>query len=216
MPTKSIRGVHYHFSDEGSGAPLVLLHGFTGSSQNWAAHSAHFAHSHRVIAPDLLGHGRTDAPPDPARYSMAESAADLAELLAQIAPGPVTLLGYSMGGRLALYFALHYPERVARLILESASPGLATAQERQQRIAADEALAARIERDGIEKFVDFWEGISLFASQQRLPTAEREALRGGRLQNRVTGLAASLRGHGERRAALAVGGSAPAARARRF
>lgn len=196
MPTQTVHGVDYYYEVAGSGPPLVLLHGFTGSVETWAAHTPALAHRYRTIAADLLGHGRTDAPPDPARYGMAAAAADLATLLQDLTTEPITLLGYSMGGRLALYFALTYPERVHTLILESASPGLAEVDARQARIVQDTALAGRIESEGIAAFVDYWEAIPLFASQRTLPAEVRNRLRQQRLRNRALGLANSLRGMG--------------------
>jgi 2-succinyl-6-hydroxy-2,4-cyclohexadiene-1-carboxylate synthase len=196
MPIQTINGIDYYYEESGSGPVLVLLHGFTGSVQNWASLRAALADHFHTIAVDLPGHGQTSAPVDPARYHMQKSADDLAALLAQVTPGAVNVLGYSMGGRLALYFALAHPEQVQRLILESASPGLADAEARRQRIAQDEALARRIEDQGIDSFVDFWEEIPLFASQQRLPEEVRDRLRRQRLQNHPLGLANSLRGMG--------------------
>lgn len=106
------------------------------------------------------------------------------------------LVGYSMGGRVALHQALRRPDRVRRLILESASPGLATEEERARRRADDEALARRIVAEGIEAFVDRWEALPLFASQRRLPENVRRRHRAGRLANDPRSLAASLRGLG--------------------
>src|SRR5205807_809180 len=77
-----------------------------------------------------------------------------------------------------------------------ASPGLASATEREQRRQSDSALAERIEREGVKAFIDYWEQIPLFASQNSLPREKREALREQRLNNRARGLANSLRGVG--------------------
>jgi 2-succinyl-6-hydroxy-2,4-cyclohexadiene-1-carboxylate synthase len=203
MPTIALRGVDYYY--EATDVPqatypprasLVLLHGFTGSTASWAAHVQAFAPYYRVITVDLLGHGQTGAPADPTRYRIEQSAGDLALLLAAVAPGPVNLVGYSMGGRLALYFAVTYPHRVQRLILESASPGLADPVARQERIRSDERLAGCIESEGIAAFVEQWEQLPLFASQHALPEAVRIQLRTERMGNRAHGLANSLRGMG--------------------
>jgi len=99
-----------------------------------------------------------------------------------------------MGGRIALYCAFSGYFRA--LILESASPGLATFTERAQRRASDEALAERIEREGIKAFVNYWEQLPLFASQSNLSIECRNAQRAQRLTNRAHGLANSLRGVG--------------------
>ena len=81
--------------------------------------------------------------------------------------------------------------------LTNSPPGLATSAERAERVAADEALADRLDREGIEPFIDFWQSISLWDSQQRTLTAEqRAALRRGRLAQDARGLAQSLRGMG--------------------
>lgn len=203
MPTTTVNAVDYYYEideplREGMVQPptLVLLHGFTGSTTNWAHYQPLFAADYRTIVVDLLGHGQTEAPTDPDRYTMEQSANDLAGLLTTIAPGPVNLLGYSMGGRLALYFAVHYPYLVQSLILESASPGLADEEARQARIHSDEQLAADLEAQGIAVFVERWENLPLFATQQTLTSTVQDQLRAQRLRNRPLGLANSLRGMG--------------------
>lgn len=203
MPTTIVNAVEYYYEvdeppREGMAQPptLVLLHGFTGSAANWARQQAVFAAYYRTIVVDLLGHGQTEAPVDPERYSMEQSASDLAGLLTTIAPGPVNLLGYSMGGRLALYFAVHYPYLVQSLILESASPGLADSEAQQERSHSDEQLADAIEAEGMAAFVARWEKLPLFATQQTLPATVQSLLHEQRLQNRPQGLANSLRGMG--------------------
>ncbi|MDQ2806975.1 MAG: 2-succinyl-6-hydroxy-2,4-cyclohexadiene-1-carboxylate synthase [Chloroflexota bacterium] len=187
-------GVQYYVEQSGSGPALLLLHGFTGSAATWAPHMAAWRDRYTCVAVDLLGHGQSDAPADPARYSMAATVADLSALLAALGIARTHLLGYSLGGRVALALAVAQPAYIGGLVLESASPGLATATERAARIAADEALAASIERDGVPAFVDRWEALPLWVSQAALPAASRAALHTQRLQNRAGGLANSLRG----------------------
>lgn len=152
--------------------------------------------SWHLLAPDLLGHGQTDAPSDPARYEAGEQVADLLALLDYYGIAQIGVLGYSMGGRLALHLACAAPERCRFLILESASPGLADPEERAARRAADDELAQKIEERGLEWFVDYWERLPLFASQKRLPLSRRLRLRAERLAQRPVGLANSLRGFG--------------------
>ncbi|HLG64663.1 MAG TPA: 2-succinyl-6-hydroxy-2,4-cyclohexadiene-1-carboxylate synthase [Ktedonosporobacter sp.] len=176
---------------------LVLLHGFTGSASGWSGLLAELARTGwRIIALDMLGHGQSDAPADPARYTMEHCQQDIIAVLRELSvnEGEAILLGYSMGGRIALYCAFSGFFRA--LILESASPGLADAAEREQRRSSDLALAESIEREGIEAFVERWENLPLFATQHNLPAEQRAALHAQRLNNRPAGLANSLRGVG--------------------
>lgn len=113
-----------------------------------------------------------------------------------MAPDQYDLVGYSMGGRLALHQALRAGDRVRRLVLESASPGLATEEERAARRGADEALALRIVDEGVEAFVDAWEALPLFETQRRLPDDVRWRHREGRLANDPHSLGAALQGLG--------------------
>jgi 2-succinyl-6-hydroxy-2,4-cyclohexadiene-1-carboxylate synthase len=142
---------------------------------------------------DLPGHGRRAGEVEPARFSLG---ATLAGVRAVHGRSEGAVIGYSMGGRLALHFARRHPDLVDRLVLESASPGLESDGERTARRAADEKLASMLEREGIEAFVRHWEGLPLFASQLALPEQVREAVRRERLANDPRSLAASLRGVG--------------------
>lgn len=188
-----INGVRYHVEARGAGKPLVLVHGFSGSGANWAAHAVALADYFRVILVDLPGHGETEPPDDIARYTMERTAQDVVGVLDALGIEKAYLLGYSMGGRLALYTALAYHDRFERLILESASPGLKTEAERSARVGQDEALARRIENEGIPAFASAWTNLPLFASQ---PQRVRETLHAERLKNNAVGLANSLRGMG--------------------
>lgn len=186
----------YAFLDRGHGPPLLLMHGFTGSSESWEPLLPALCEHFRVLAVDLPGHGRTRLPDDVAAYTMPCVVETLAEMLVANDAAPAHVLGYSMGGRVALALAAHAPQLVQRLILESASPGLATREERTARAAADEALADRIEARGIAAFVDEWEKLPLFAAQRALPEAAQQRVRALRLRNDPHGLALSLRGMG--------------------
>ena len=193
-----INGLNYHYIEAGQSLSnaLVMLHGFTGSTSTWQSFFEPLAKHYHVIAIDLPGHGLTDSPPSPQRYAMQHVAHDITEIIRRLHPvGDVHLLGYSMGGRLALYTAIHFAALCRSLALESASPGLKDASAREARKNADNRLADWIEQVGILEFVNYWETLPLFETQQRYP--ERLAnLRAQRLRNNPTGLANSLRGMG--------------------
>jgi 2-succinyl-6-hydroxy-2,4-cyclohexadiene-1-carboxylate synthase len=194
----AVAGRTVEISDEGPSAAstIVLLHGFTGSKDGWQALRRALASRRRVVAVDLPGHGGTAASAEPSADSLAATARLIVRALDSIEVRRFSLLGYSLGGRIALGLALEYPRRVERLLLESASAGLRDASEREARRRDDEALAERLERDGIEAFVRVWEALPLFATHARLDAAIREELRRRRLACSPVGLAASLRAAG--------------------
>jgi 2-succinyl-6-hydroxy-2,4-cyclohexadiene-1-carboxylate synthase len=189
-------GHNYYVESSGAGVPILLLHGFTGDITIWQDVRRELESDYHVIAIDILGHGRSDKPSAIEAYHMGNVAVDIIRLLNKLELEKAHLLGYSMGGRLALYLATTYPERFYSLILESASPGLATEQERNERQDRDNALADKIESNGMAWFVNFWEGLSLWDSQKSLPQTALDAQRTQRLGNDPTGLANSLRGMG--------------------
>lgn len=193
-----LNGIRYHVACHGqrTAPPLLLLHGFTGSGRNWGPVLPQLRKHFWILTVDLLGHGRSAAPSDPNRYTMPHAAADLIALLDKWQLERTALLGYSMGGRLALYLACRNPERFSRLVLESSSPGLAAAAERAARRQSDAALADWIEANGIDAFATRWEALPLWDSQQQLSEEIRQQLREQRRQNNPTGLANSLRGMG--------------------
>jgi 2-succinyl-6-hydroxy-2,4-cyclohexadiene-1-carboxylate synthase len=191
----SINGVQYHVEIKGEGPPLVLLHGFTGDGSTWGS-VLPYLKDYQTIAVDLLGHGKTDSPETPERYRIERAIDDLERLLQKLNYNEVYLLGYSMGGRLALGFTAAYPNRVKTLILESSSPGLKTEEERNQRYAGDQKLADMILSRGMRYFVDYWEDIPLFSSQKSLSSDIKEKIRNNRLSQNPLGLANSLKGMG--------------------
>lgn len=188
--------LHVERSGPGDALPLVLLHGFTGSARSWDAVRDHLAESCRVIAIDLPGHGQSPAPDSVEPYRLRNTASSIALCLDQEGITRAAVMGYSMGGRAALRFALAHPERCAGLVLESTSPGFATDAERTQRRAEDEARAQRIEREGVDVFVREWELLPLWHSQAQLHPATLARQREIRLANSALGLARSLRGAG--------------------
>jgi 2-succinyl-6-hydroxy-2,4-cyclohexadiene-1-carboxylate synthase len=117
-------------------APTVFfLHGFTNTGASWDPVIGALGERYRALAPDIRGHGSaTEARP----VTLAAVIGDVAAL----APERFTLVGYSQGGRIAVHAALALPDRVERMVLIGASPGIADATERAARRAADEALAA--------------------------------------------------------------------------
>lgn len=201
-----------HVERSGKGPAVLLLHGFTGSTRSWDEIRDTLSHYCTVVAVDLPGHGRSPAPRDPSAYALHRVADDLAAVLDDEGIARAAVVGYSMGGRTALRFALSHPGRCAALVLESTSQGITGEAERAARRAADEDLARLLETQGIEAFVERWESLPLWDSQRRLlhPREDasatrhtrarwlqvRERVRAQRLSQSPLGLANSLRGAG--------------------
>jgi 2-succinyl-6-hydroxy-2,4-cyclohexadiene-1-carboxylate synthase len=190
-------GVSYDVRTDGSGPPLLLIHGFTGRGSDWTPLLPELRRVATTVTVDLLGHGNSDSPTDPARHAIERQAADVAAILRRLHLTPATVMGYSMGARVALRLAITAPSLVARLILESPSAGIADPAERAARRASDEELARLAERDGIEAFMARWESLPIFDSERSLPPDVRARHHAERLRCRPDGLAASLRGAGQ-------------------
>lgn len=170
---------------------VVVLHGFTGSGAAMAALTDRLAGDIRighVNAPDLAGHGLGPQPADTDAYTVDAMAGAVAESF----DGPFHLVGYSMGGRVALTLACQQPSLVASLSLIGASAGLADGADREKRAASDDILAADLEAAPAE-FVERWMRNPLFATQERLGPEVWAESRSQRLANDTAGMALSLR-----------------------
>lgn len=165
---------------------VVVLHGFTGAAVTMRDLAARVDPA--AIVPDLAGHGPGPHPDVPSRYTIDAMVDDVLA----VADGPLDLVGYSMGGRVAFSAACRAPERVRTLSLIGASAGLHESAERAARAEADDALADLIERD-LTAFVDRWMANPLFATQARLGDAFLAEARAQRLTNDPAALAMSLR-----------------------
>lgn len=180
----------YYYEIHGHGTPVVLLHGFTGSSDTWSTFVEKHDEGFQLITIDLPGHGKTKTNTP---RTMETCCQDLDQLLEHLQLTDVHLVGYSMGGRTALSFAMAFPNKIRSLILESASPGLRLEEERNQRMQNDDKLAKKIEKEGIRSFIDFWENIPLFHTQNNLAPSVQEKIRHERLNQNEVGLSQSLR-----------------------
>jgi 2-succinyl-6-hydroxy-2,4-cyclohexadiene-1-carboxylate synthase len=170
----------------GMAPTIVLLHGFTNTGASWDPVVTALGERYRALAPDIRGHGAASD-----RRPVTLSA--VLDDIDQLTPGPFTLAGYSMGGRIALHAALAFPDRVARLALIGASPGIADPLERTARRRADEELAEEIGRSSIEAFAARWARTPVLAGQA--PGVAAAAHR-DRLRSSPSGLAEALRGLG--------------------
>lgn len=145
---------------------VVLLHGFMGDKTDWAAVQAALAPSFFTLAVDLPGHGESNIDDE---TSFATTAAAIVEAVDDRDIATFSVVGYSMGGRLSLYFASHYSMRVDAAVVEGGSPGPRSAAERTERQAWEAAMAARLNREPTEAFLRDWYAQPLFASLHDVP-----------------------------------------------
>ena len=184
--------------DGAAAPPLVLLHGFMGSSDAWGDLPRRLAVDRTVVVPDLLGHGESHAPRTPGAYAIPRLAAAVSAavraVVSAVAPGPADWLGYSMGGRVLLSAVCDGLVSARRVLVESSSPGIEDGAARDERLAVDAARAHTLETEGLEAFVNRWMAMPLFASQQRLAPEVLEAERRRRCVHDPVALAACLVG----------------------
>ncbi len=185
-----------HFRSFGDAAlpAVVFLHGFMGDSGDWKEVAERLSDRLHVIAVDLPGHGRSLSMRKDG-YSIEGCVKQVMALMDNLSPEQFSLVGYSMGGRLALQLAKTFPSRVARLVLESATAGLKDDEARQERIASDEQKAKELEQLPLEQFVDSWYRQPLFASLTYRPDLLSD-LTAKRRVNEPSELAESVRQSG--------------------
>lgn len=186
---------------------ILFLHGFMGDRHEFQQVIANLSKQFYCVAIDLLGHGSTycsnqnkDRQPNQADdqvidqdyyYTIQPTANLIIDFLDFLHLDHCFLVGYSMGGRLGLYLAMHFPKYFHKVVLESASAGLCTANERSDRLAKDRELAAELENGDFRIFLEKWYQQSIFASlrsHRNFPQLLEQ-----RLQNSPSQLAKSLR-----------------------
>ncbi|MBD2329504.1 2-succinyl-6-hydroxy-2,4-cyclohexadiene-1-carboxylate synthase [Alkalinema sp. FACHB-956] len=184
--------LHYQTDGSPEFPALCFLHGFLGRGDDFSELVNYLSQQFYCICIDLPGHGYSlDLPSD--TYAMAYAAFQVVAVLNDLAISQASLYGYSMGGRLALYLALYYPDRFPQVFLESASPGLASEAERNERYVRDMALAAELQQD-FPRFLDCWYQQPLFQSLRQHP--KFPAIYQKRQQNHPQDLTQSLRAMG--------------------
>ena len=184
---------NFHYSLNGSNdrPVILLLHGFMGKSNIFDDLNTLLSSQFCRLTVDLPGHGQTKVKGRDKLYNMSNTAQALVKFLDGLKIQQCFLMGYSMGGRLALYLTLHFPEYFSKIILESSSPGLKTSEERSKRVKTDMKLAKELETGDFSLFLSKWYSNSLFDSLRK--HRHFEQLFAKRLENNPLELAKSLR-----------------------
>jgi 2-succinyl-6-hydroxy-2,4-cyclohexadiene-1-carboxylate synthase len=181
---------------EKESAFVFLFHGFTGSSNEWLEIITNLNKKFSYVAVDLIGHGKSDSPRQLEHYKTNSMIAQLDDIFKHFTKERFILLGYSMGGRAALSYAAKYPDKLASLILESTSAGIADEKFRQERILHDEQIIEILENKSLEEFFKFWISQDLFVTLKSIPEEKLLKAKAEKLLNNKIGLINSLRGFG--------------------
>lgn len=171
--------------------PVLFLHGFMGNTAEWSEIVPFFFGKFFCIVVDLPGHGRT-AVQDEDDYRMENCADNLVMFLDALNIYKCRLVSYSMGGRLAFYLAVFYPERFEKVVIESASPGLKTRQERDARVIHDCKVAQKLEELPFTQFLRTWYSQPLFSSLDK-DSKQYQKMIQKRMENDAEKLSLSLK-----------------------
>jgi 2-succinyl-6-hydroxy-2,4-cyclohexadiene-1-carboxylate synthase len=185
----------YYSEGEASHPTILFLHGFMGNRFEFKQAIAILSKQFHCVAIDLLGHGQTIAI-DPSidqddSYTIQSNANFVIKFLDLLRVDCCFLVGYSMGGRLALYLTIHFPQYFHRVVLESASAGLSLAAARSDRLAQDRQLATKLETGDLRLFLENWYQQPIFANLRSHPHFAQMLEQ--RLSNSPAQLAKSLR-----------------------
>lgn len=188
---------HYKFYEANveTNQVLVFLHGFLSDSRTYHNHIEKFTDNYHVITIDLPGHGEDQSSMDET-WNFDYITTLLDRILDKYKDKSITLFGYSMGGRVALYYAINGHIPISNLILESTSPGIKEEANQLERRLVDDARAKVLDIAGIELFVNDWEKLPLFQSQLELPVEIQHQIRQQRLSQSPHKMAKALRDYG--------------------
>ena len=185
MPTAHINGIKLYYEEAGSGPPLVWVHGFSCGIRSWDPQVRALSGSRRVITYDVRGFGISEAPEQAAAYSQTLSVADLTGLLQHLRIERAAVGGLSMGGNIALTFALANPERVSALIIADTGAG---SDDTADWVAGAQRYAEAAERGGVEAFTDMACANPLFARYIEQGPQHERFIRSCLMTHRARGL----------------------------
>jgi pimeloyl-ACP methyl ester carboxylesterase len=182
--------VRLYYEATGKGRPLVFVHGFGCGIRSWDPQVKTLSRAHRVIAYDVRGHGLSDAPRGPTAYSQPISVEDLRGLLTFLKIRRAAVVGLSMGGNIALNFALTYPALVSALVVADTGAG---SDGTGDWIAGAQAYAKEAESGGTEAFADAAMASPLFARYCAQGPAAQRFIRACLMTHRARGIAHTAR-----------------------
>jgi pimeloyl-ACP methyl ester carboxylesterase len=179
MARAQLNGIEIDYEVSGGGPAVLLSHGYSATRRMWDAQHRALGERHRVISWSMRGHGETESPADPARYSAALTVGDMRALLGDLGVRRAVIGGLSLGGYVSLAFYLEHPEMVRALVICDSGPGYRSADAREAWNARALERAAALETRGLDalgKSREVREAVALHRSAQGLAHAARGML----------------------------------------
>ncbi|HET9923188.1 MAG TPA: alpha/beta fold hydrolase [Methylomirabilota bacterium] len=179
MARAKLNGIEIDYEVSGGGPAVLLSHGYSATRRMWDAQHRALGERHRVISWSMRGHGETESPADPARYSAALTVGDMRALLGDLGVRRAVIGGLSLGGYVSLAFYLEHPEMVRALVICDSGPGYRSADAREAWNARALERAAALEARGLDalgKSREVREAVALHRSAQGLAHAARGML----------------------------------------
>jgi len=209
MPTANVNGIDIHYRETGEGLPVVLVHGYTGNSRNWALTVPALREEFRMISVDLRGHGHSEKPSSEDEYALEVMASDVYELLGALDVAECILVGHSMGGMVSQLLVLAHPEVVRALVLVDTAAevpkGLLYDERRKQReglveIAREKGMEAVFEKQlritpihpalkENPRYIDIWREQFLMTSREAYIAGAKGMTSRGSLVGELGGIA---------------------------
>jgi pimeloyl-ACP methyl ester carboxylesterase len=179
MAQVALNGIEIDYEVTGTGPAVLLSHGYSATRRMWDDQHRALADRYRVISWSMRGHGATESPADPARYSAALTIADMRALLTHLGVERAVIGGLSLGGYVSLGFALEHPAMTRALVICDSGPGYRNAEAREAWNARARERAAALEARGLEalgRSREVAESARLHRSAQGLAHAARGML----------------------------------------
>ncbi len=154
MPKTLINGINLYYEDNGSGFPVVLTHGYAGTTKSWDGQVAAFSQKYHFITYDMRGHGHTDTPDDLSQYILDIMVEDIYQLLRHLGIQKAVVGGLSLGGYLTLHFYNQHPDMTAAIILMDTGPGYRTPVNAKDWNQTRMDCARLLETQGMKGFME--------------------------------------------------------------
>jgi pimeloyl-ACP methyl ester carboxylesterase len=154
MPKAAINGINIYYEEHGDGFPVILTHGFAGTTKSWKGQIPAFSKKYRFIIYDMRGHGLSDCPEDLTKYRLEMLIEDIHQLLRHLGVEKAVIGGLSLGGYLTIHFYNNHPDMTAAVILIDTGPGYRSPEKAKPWNESRLECARILETKGMEGFIE--------------------------------------------------------------